>query len=255
MRPATVREGTERDGDPGRDLGLELRPLGRGFSTRPALPPHLRLGHYLPHFRTVELNSSHYRWPPATAFAAWRRRLPEGFVMSVKAPRGLTHGRRLYAPEPWLARIAEGMCALGPARGVLLVQLPPDLAFDAPRLAYFLERLPAWLGAAFEFRHPSWHREEVFALLARYGAAYCVISGAGLPCILRATAPVVYVRLHGPSHRQLYAGSYPDEDLRWWAARCREWAGSGHQVYAYCNNDGDGNAVRNAATLQALLRE
>lgn len=220
----------------------------------PGLPSHRRLDYYTPHFATVELNSSHYRWPPPSAFAAWRRRLPDGFVMSVKAPRGLTHGRRLYAPEPWLERIASGMHELGAARGVLLIQLPPDMAFDQPRLAYVLERLPAWLTAAFEFRHPSWHCEEVFDLLARHGAAYCVISGAGLPCILRATASVVYVRLHGPDRRSLYAGSYPDEDLHWWAARCREWAGAGHRIHAYFNNDGEGNAVRNAATLQALLR-
>ena len=35
----------------------------------------------------------------------------------------------------------------------------------------------------------------------------------------RATAPFVYVRLHGPSHDWLYAGSYADDDLAWWADR------------------------------------
>ena len=74
---------------------------------------------------------------------------------------------------------------------------------------------------AVEFRHPSWHDEAVFALLERHGAAYCVMSGAGLPCVLRATAPFVYVRLHGPDPDHLYAGSYSDDDLRWWADRDR----------------------------------
>ena len=50
------------------------------------------------------------------------------------------------------------------------------------------------------------------------------MSGAGLPCVLRATAPFVYVRLHGPDHDHLYAGSYSDDDLRWWADRIGEWA-------------------------------
>jgi uncharacterized protein YecE (DUF72 family) len=217
------------------------------------LPPHRRLDHYLQHFSTVELNSSFYRWPSPTTFASWRRRLPDGFVMSIKAPRGLTHGRRLYGPEPWLARIEAGLQALGPVRGALLVQLPPDLAFDGPRLAYFLEHSPRWLSLAFEFRHSSWHCEEVFDLLARFEAAYCVISGSGLPCILRATAPIVYVRLHGPSRSHLYAGSYSDDDLRWWAARMREWAMMGKHACAYFNNDGEGNAVRNAETLLSLL--
>jgi uncharacterized protein YecE (DUF72 family) len=89
-------------------------------------------------------------------------------------------------------------------------------------------------------------------VLARHGAAYCVTSGAHLPCVLRATAPFVYLRLHGPDHDWLYSGSYSEESLRWWAARISEWAGAGLDVYAYFNNDGDGNAVRNAATLRAL---
>ena len=92
----------------------------------------------------------------------------------------------------------------------------------------------------------------MFALLERHGAAYCVMSGAGLPCILRATAPFVYVRLHGPDRDHLYAGSYSDDDLRWWADRMGEWASSGHEVYAYFNNDGEGHAVRNAETLLGL---
>ena len=47
--------------------------------------------------------------------------------MSVKAPRLLTHVRRLYAPERWLARIERGVSRLGERRGVLLVQLSLDV--------------------------------------------------------------------------------------------------------------------------------
>ncbi|HET6826963.1 MAG TPA: DUF72 domain-containing protein, partial [Amnibacterium sp.] len=83
---------------------------------------------------------------------------------------------------------------------------------------------------------------------------YCVMSGAKLPCILRATAPRVYVRFHGPSAESLYAGSYTDDDLRWWSDRIREWEHGGHEVFAYFNNDGEGHAVRNAWRLTDLLR-
>jgi uncharacterized protein YecE (DUF72 family) len=61
------------------------------------------------------------------------------------------------------------------------------------------------------------------------------------------------VRLHGPDHHHLYAGSYSDDDLRWWAERIREWDRAGHDVLAYFNNDGAGHAVRNARTLRDLL--
>jgi uncharacterized protein YecE (DUF72 family) len=38
----------------------------------------------------------------------------------------------------------------------------------------------------------------------------------------------------------------------WWADRIREWRAAGHDVFAYFNNDGDANAVRNARTLRLL---
>jgi uncharacterized protein YecE (DUF72 family) len=70
---------------------------------------------------------------------------------------------------------------------------------------------------------------------------------------LRATAPFVYVRLHGPDHEHLYGGSYSDDDLRWWADRLREWQAQQLDVFVYFNNDFGGNAVRNAGTMRALL--
>lgn len=216
-------------------------------------PPAARLGYYVQHYQTVELNSSFYHWPADATFAGWQRRLPPGFQMTVKAPRALTHGKGLYGPEQWIGRIARGLQALGTKRGVLLVQTPPALAYDYERLRYFLRHVPAWVQVAVELRHASWHQDATFALLEEYQAAYCVMSGAYLPCVLRATAPFVYVRLHGPDHHHLYAGSYADNDLRWWAERIREWAAQGREVFVYFNNDGGGNAVRNANTLKWLL--
>jgi len=219
----------------------------------PGLPARERLARYSASFGTAELNASFYRWPRPATFSQWRQRLPAGFRLSVKAPRGLTHGRRLYAPEAWLERIAAGWHELGDRRAVLLVQLAPGHERDDARLAYFLGLVPSWLRVAVEFRHPSWHCEEVFALLAAHRSAYCVMSGANLPCVLRVTSDVAYLRLHGPDHHHLYAGSYSDADLRWWAARIAEWVADGRDVFAYFNNDGDANAVRNARTLRAML--
>jgi hypothetical protein len=62
-----------------------------------------------------------------------------------------------------------------------------------------------------------------------------------------------YVRLHGPDQQHLYGGSYSDDDLRWWADRLREWEVHQRDVFVYFNNDGGGNAVRNAGTMRALL--
>lgn len=219
----------------------------------PGLPAQRRLGEYVQRFDTVELNSSFYRWPRSSAFVSWRNRLPDGFLMSVKAPRGLTHAKRLYAPEVWAHRISESWHELGARRAVLLVQLGPSQQRDDARLEYFLSRLPGWIQTAVEFRHASWVDDAVFELLQRHRAAYCVMSGAALPCVLRATAPFVYVRMHGPDEHHLYGGSYSVGDLRWWADRLLEWESSGRDAFVYFNNDGGGHAVRNAWTLRHLL--
>ena len=208
---------------------------------------------YAERLETVELNASHYRWPRDTAFTGWHDRLPAGFELAVKAPRALTHAKRLYAPEKWSEIIDRGMRLLGDRAGPFLLQLPPTMERDDARLDYALAHLPAGIRTAVEFRHPSWLDERVFGILERHRAAYVVMSGAHLPCVLRATTDLVYVRWHGPSAEHLYAGSYPDDDLRWWADRLREWEGAGHRVYGYFNNDQFGYAVANAMRLRELL--
>ncbi|MGH3401416.1 MAG: DUF72 domain-containing protein [Streptosporangiaceae bacterium] len=80
-----------------------------------------------------------------------------------------------------------------------------------------------------------------------------MMSGAGLPCVQRATTDFAYVRMHGPDREHLYAVSYPDADLRWWADRISEWDRAGQDVFVYFNNDGKANAVRNARALRAVL--
>ncbi len=222
----------------------------------PGMPAARRLARYAEVFDTVELNASFYRWPKDATFSGWRGRLPAGFTMSVKAHRGLTHYRRLASPEPWIERFERCWQLLGDRHGVLLVQLHPEQQRDvasAARLDSFLRSVPESIRVAVELRHPSWNDPAVYALLESRRAAYVVMSGAGLPCIPRATTDLVYVRMHGPDPEEMYAGSYPDDDLRGWAALIAEWDGDGRDVWMYFNNDLGGHAVRNALRLRDLL--
>lgn len=219
----------------------------------PGTPAGRRLQHYAAEFDTVELNGSFYRWPSDAQFERWRDELPAGFVMAVKAARGLTHARRLRSPEAWIERLERGWRALGERAGPLLVQLHPALERDDARLDHFLGAMPADIPVAVEFRHSSWDHPAVYDLLAHHDAAYVVMNGAGLPCVLKATASLVYVRLHGPDPHALYGGSYSVDDLRWWSERIAEWAAQDRDVFVYFNNDLGGNAVRNARDLTAQL--
>ena len=212
-----------------------------------------RLARYVEEFETVELNASFYRWPKDTTFTGWRQRLPEGFTMAVKAHRGLTHFRRLQSPEQWVERFERCWRALGDRREALLVQVHPDLERDDARLEHFLAVMPDWIPVAMELRHSSWDDPAVYAILERHGAAYVVMSGATVGTIARATADLVYVRMHGPSQDSMYHGSYPDDELKTWADRVQKWEAEGRRVLVYFNNDLDGHAIRNARKLKELL--
>jgi uncharacterized protein YecE (DUF72 family) len=220
----------------------------------PGLAPAKRLARYVEVFDTVELNASFYRWPRDSTFAAWRDQLPAGCTMSVKAHRGLTHYRRLASPEPWIKRFDRCWRLLGDRHGVLLVQLHPEQQRDDARLDSFLQQVPASIRVAVELRHPSWNDPAVYQVLERRRAAYVVMSGGGLACVPRATTDLVYVRLHGPDQDAIYAGCYSDDELRRWANRIAQWDREGRDVWVYFNNDLGGHAVRNALTLQELLR-
>jgi uncharacterized protein YecE (DUF72 family) len=217
------------------------------------LPPARRLLRYAEVFDTVELNASFYRWPKDSTFAGWRDQLPEGFTMSVKAHRGLTHYRRLASPGPWIERFERCWQLLGDRHGVLLVQLHPEQRRDDARLESFLQSVPASIRVAVELRHPSWDDPAVYAVLENHRAAYVVMSGGGLACIPRATTDLVYVRMHGPEPASMYTGSYTPEDLRRWADRVINWDREGRDVWMYFNNDLGGHAVRNALSLRQLL--
>ena len=220
----------------------------------PKTPVSARLARYVEEFDTVELNASFYRWPRDATFAGWRQRLPEGVTMSVKAHRGLTHFRRLRGPEPWVERFERCWAALGDRREMLLVQVHPELERDDARLDYFLRVMPDWIRVAVELRHKSWDDPGVYALLERHRAAYVVMSGAGLPCVPRATTDVVYIRMHGPTE-SMYQGSYSTEQLRWWADHIGSWEDERRRVLVYFNNDPSGHAVRNARELKLLLAQ
>ena len=219
----------------------------------PKLPAAQRLCRYVEEFATVELNASFYRWPKDSTFLKWRTELPDGFAMSVKAHRGLTHYRRLNAPEPWIERFERCWQLLDGRGGAVLVQLHPELARDDGRLDAFLAAVPPHIRIAMELRHPSWDDSAVYALLEKHHAAYVVTSGAGMRCVPVATSDLVYLRLHGPASDDLYTGSYPSEDLEEWAAQIVKWDSENRDVLVYFNNDLHGNAVRNGRVLRGML--
>ena len=178
------------------------------------LKPDAMLAWYSERLPTVEINNTFYRTPATRVLEGWSNATPENFRFAIKASRRITHISRLKAEsaaEP-VGYLYRQLVAMGPKRGPVLFQLPPNLKKDLPRLVDFLALLPPDHTAAFEFRNDSWFGDDVYDALKGAGASLCLSEREdNAPPPLVETAPWGYVRLR--------LENYSDDDLRQWAAR------------------------------------
>jgi len=223
----------------------------RGVFYPEGLPVKRWFAHYAAHFDTVEINASFYRRPTPETFAAWRDQAPPGFCYAVKAPRFITHMRKLKDCEDSIAEFIGRARHLSPALGPILYQLPPNWRFDRERLESFLTLLPKDLSHVFEFREPSWMTDEVLAILDVAGVGFCTHDFPGLATPRSATGRIAYVRFHGTGGK--YWGRYSEEALADWADWMRGQEAEGRTVWAYFNNDIHGDAIADAKALKRLL--
>jgi uncharacterized protein YecE (DUF72 family) len=223
-----------------RDWGEHVYPHG--------LPQRAWLHHLSRRFSTIEINASFYRLPSPETFERWAEQVPEDFLFAVKMSRYLTHLRRFRDPGEPLRRFWEGASRLGPTLGPVLFQQPPTFACDLGALRALLEALPIGIRAAFEFRHASWHRDDVLDALDRAGAAWVIPHRPHARPPLEVTGGWSYVRFHQGT---VMRPDYRPPTLRRWSDRLSDLPA--RQVFAYFNNDPGGAAVRDAGLMQRYL--
>lgn len=224
----------------------------RGILYPPDLPKQRWLSRYAQVFDTVEINASFYHLPREESFRRWYDETPSSFLFAVKAPRYITHLKKLQGVTEALSQFFKRVTLLGEKCGPLLFQFPPRFSFQREVFKAFLRELPSSFLYTFEFRHPSFFCEEVYELLTRYRVALCFADTPFFPYAEVITAPFVYLRLHGA--QSLYTHRYSDAELERWAAKIAGWRKS-YPVYCYFDNDYAGFAVENACTLRNLLSE
>ena len=81
-------------------------------------------------FNAVEGNTTFYAVPNATTVARWVEQTPESFRFVMKAPRLVTHERRLRDVGRLLDDFCRALEPLGPRLGGITLQLPPSLGPD-----------------------------------------------------------------------------------------------------------------------------
>jgi uncharacterized protein YecE (DUF72 family) len=217
------------------------------------LPASKMLAFYAERFDTVELNNTFYRLPPENGVDNWRDSAPDGFLFAAKGSRFITHMKKLKDPDTAISRYFERVGRLGRKLGPIVFQTPPWWEINLERLETFLDALPRGQRYAFELRNPTWHAPEVYRILRRRNAAFCIFEIAGFHSPFELTADFTYVRLHGPGGA--YQGSYSAQALSEWSNRLRAWESDLRAVYIYFDNDQAAYAVENALELKRMVSQ
>src|SRR5439155_3604160 len=197
---------------------------------------------YAERFQTVEINNTFYRMPSEKILSRWSEEVPEEFAFVLKAPRSITHEKRLQDTEDAVSYFLKTSSVLGKKLGPFLFQLPPFLKKDLPRLRDFLSFLPRGQRVAFEFRHASWFDNEVYETLRSQGAALCLAETDEDDTPLVSTAAWGYLRLRRKD--------YGERELHGWADRIRnqQW----DEVFVFFKHEEEGRGPKLAARVIEL---
>lgn len=200
------------------------------------------LGHYATRLSSVEVHSTFYRMPTDEMIAGWIKGAPEGFRLTLKAPKVLTHTRRLKDSEQPLGVFLEQAEKLGDRRAALFFQVPPFVKKDALLLKEFASRVPRGFRAAYELIDPSWHTDDVFTILADAGAALCASDSLKWPTPFIATTSWGYLRLRDEGYRRA--------DIKEWHSRIvgQKW----EEAFVYFRHEEAGKGARFALQLKGI---
>ena len=200
----------------------------------------------------VEINSSFYKPHRRATYERWAASTPDGFRFSVKMPKAITHEAALDAPEAALDAFLEQCGGLGAKLGVILVQLPPKLAFDRVTVRYFFEALRERYSGqvAMEPRNATFFTAIAEAMFVDYKIARVA---ADPPRDPRDGVPggyggFTYARYHGTP--RVYYSPYDEEQCEQIAAQLVT-PGQAEERWCMFDNTGRGYATADALAVQA----
>jgi uncharacterized protein YecE (DUF72 family) len=213
------------------------------------------LARYATRFDGVEINSSFHRPHRRATWERWADSVPPSFRFAVKMPKTISHGNKLAGCGHLLADFLGEVGGLGDKLAILLLQLPPKLAFDRTVAEPFLIELAAATSALLvcEPRHPSWFEPAQDELLDNLGVARAAADPAIVPSAAQPGGwrGLSYWRLHGSPIT--YRSSYDDGRLDLYASLLLEERLAGRPAWCMFDNTASSAAVRDASGLVARL--
>lgn len=216
-------------------------------------PENRLLAQYAGVFDAIELDTTFFGAPRPQTLALWDRQTPQGFFFSAKAPRAITHERRLLGPaaikeaQDFGKLLQDGFAA---KLGHLLLQLPPDFGpGEARHLLSFADALaPDSLPWTVELRDSAWQTTPIAEQLAERGIGVATTDRVSLP-----GARLTYVRLLGEENSVARFDQRVidrESELDQWAERLRAAEG---RVFLHVRNFYEGHAPGTLTALRQRL--
>lgn len=202
--------------------------------------------HYLNSF---EINATFYKFPTMKVMQNWYDRSPETFILSVKAPKVITHLKKFKDCEQEIKELySVAHNGLKEKLGCILFQLPPSFDFSDEKLRLIIENLDVTYQNVLEFRHKSWWKQEVFDVLKSNNITFCTVSHPKLPENI-ISDNIVYIRLHG--NPKMFYSNYSTEYLTTLISEIQMLQVK--ETYIYFNNTADKAGILNALEVKKLL--
>ena len=206
---------------------------------------------YCEHFNAIELNVTFYKFPRVEFLKRWYDRSPDDFTFSVKAPRVITHFKKLQDSKRYLLDFYSALeKGLKEKAGCVLFQFPAQFGFTDDRLELIVEMLDPAFRNVVEFRNASWWDNNVYERLRNGSIIFSGMSHPTLPDSAIATHRTLYHRLHGIPH--LYTSAYSTVDLEALASEMVKFSDV-KEAFVFFNNTIEGAAVTNAKQFQEIV--
>lgn len=246
-------------------------PDWRGVFYPSHTPADRQLAFYASKFNSVEINTSFYALPEPKILLRWLECVPAGFSFSLKAPREISHEKRLVDVEKITNAYLDVVRSLGAAAAPALLQFPATVTRRSKGrlLANYVDRLAAAapeIPLSVEVRSSDLMTVAFVRFLMERNIGFVVVERSGQPdsfpdwqgaAVDADPRLPLHIRLIGRDRDPL-----PDDKmirrpqaalLDKWAHRIANALRAGRDVFCYVHNPFEGHAPETVRRLRARV--
>jgi len=236
------------------------------------------LEYYSQFFSTVEINSSFYSPPNPGYVFNWMKRVPQGFLFTVKLWQKFTHPKMYKETTGNEAVISQSDIDLfkhsieplhkSGKLGALLAQFPPSFKNDdfGKQILVAVTRAFLEYPVAIELRHRSWSDDKkTTKLLMESNTAWVQIDepkfSSSVSTEVPITSKLAYFRFHGRNAEMWWKGDnetrykylYSPEEISELSDKVKTASEHTELTFAFFNNHWRGYAPRNAVDMKKTM--